>query len=71
MFRLDPPKIYHLLSIQIYEKNQDVENGCRWKDLTQRTPIYMGTEILHYTDEQNNIAINYFSVSIQVLHTCR
>ncbi|CAH2011571.1 unnamed protein product [Acanthoscelides obtectus] len=64
VFSLDRPRIYHLLAIQIFFKMQENEGSNKWKDLTNKRPVYMGTEIPRYTNEPNTIAMNYVSRKI-------
>ncbi|VEN64058.1 unnamed protein product [Callosobruchus maculatus] len=50
-----------MLAVQIFVKTQDTEGPNKWKDLTNKAPIYMGTDVPHYTNEPNTIAMNYMS----------
>nr|CAH7726013.1 unnamed protein product [Callosobruchus chinensis] len=59
VFSLEHPRIYHLLAVQIFVKTQDNEGPNKWKDLTNKAPIFMGTDVQHYTNEPNTIAMNY------------
>nr|XP_023030219.1 hapless 2 [Leptinotarsa decemlineata] len=59
VYYLKKPKVHHSLFIQIFEKYQDLESTCKWRDLTKLSPIEIGTSAPSYVNDQATISGAY------------
>lgn len=59
VYRIHKPKIQHSVSVQLFEKYQTLEGGCKWRDITKKLPIVVGTDNENYVNDESTLSINY------------
>ncbi|CAH1117256.1 unnamed protein product [Phaedon cochleariae] len=59
VYQLEKPKLRHTITLQIYQKYQDFENSCKWRDLTKMQPIIVGTSSPGFLNDQGTVSVNY------------
>ncbi|KAK9872518.1 hypothetical protein WA026_017985 [Henosepilachna vigintioctopunctata] len=62
VYRLEKPAITHELSLEIFEKHEDLTGHVVWKDLTNDKPLTLGTSKTEDTDQFENIWAGYVGV---------
>ncbi|KAG5864091.1 hypothetical protein JTB14_015685 [Gonioctena quinquepunctata] len=59
VYGIEKPKLRHSISLHIFEKYQDAEGGCKWRDFNKMSPIEIGTEVRGFVNDQATIIANY------------
>ncbi|XP_056636603.1 hapless 2 [Diorhabda sublineata] len=63
VYRLEKPFVQHELAFQIFQKYQ-TEMDWKWKDITKKIPIKIGTNIRAATNDDNTVIARYITSDI-------
>ncbi|XP_050508829.1 hapless 2 [Diabrotica virgifera virgifera] len=64
VYRVRKPVIKHLLSVQIFQKFNTLDSGSKWRDLTKKNLITIGTSTRYYNNDDDSIIIRYIAPQI-------
>ncbi|CAG9860558.1 unnamed protein product [Phyllotreta striolata] len=59
VYRIRKPKVHHSVAVRIFEKYQTLEGVCKWRDLTKKTPVTVGTDFENFANEDSTLSVGY------------
>lgn len=68
MYRIGRPRIDHSLTLEVFQKHEEACGNTHWKDITQATPINVGSENLNkQLNMDATLSVTYESISCDSL----